>query len=1179
MNKRIVLIDREETKDYARYYGSGLGNDIYVLDVLDAIDPQKKMEILTLGEGDAAMLVGAKPFTYLKQYYHFGVRSENYFDCSKLFRLSIEGGAFIKEVLEFPGKSVIDSFMSPEFTVKVEFPGVHKGILHTFEEAMGYIDYLDKLPLDTYIGLDYEASGMPLDKWFELSGVSIATTKIVGFISFTDIRHTTSPENYNKLLKRLGEFIMKRMTHIVVYNMQYEYQVSHRMLGIDAYDLLDASVVNIVEGYHLKKYSLKWTGQRVLGVNVWDAEFDRISDLVDQMLFRIEGKTKKDQHKILRVDKNTFDQTPEWAELMKRYSKYEAEFRALILEYWGNAFMCIPSEILGFYCNLDAFYTLMIWLKEKPKYQDDCWDAFLNNIRLGCRLMSGGLYIDEPLRLKYDHYAHQQMAWGITYCAMARCYMKIKKHESLAGSTKRYKPITLRLIQDGDFYNGNITEITKNLLLKNLDTMDSTATGLNEGGVLMKYGPEFADFFVGSLKDSMAEIKFKGKIDDTVARKKKLISTLSGKLAPFLGLDKLKIGPKTLELEKLYYYQRAYNELKKVTEKQLPDINHIPDTIYAFGQKFNLLGYSSYVSDNYFKCKSPIENDELVRDYYNLYKTETSYLAALSESTNQLTDTSHFYETRGITNIVDGLNEFGRYFTNYFNTGELGIYPEKMYTLFNDFYTNGVSKTGAIMDEVKNMWIDFKGYNAQSTYFPGLNNDFLEYEKKFDPSDYDNSLFFMRKFTLNYLLYKKYAKIDSTYIGDTGMFKKNNKIVLEDERHIPIREVDPTEPGAIEKCFVHYEVMSKSSKRWSSGFHTIISHSDLKNCITVPPTRNEDGSLNYGGGDYVLSYFDISSAEVKSAGFASADPGLIEKFNEGVDIYIYTAKLYYGEDGWNALDKKRKKKVRKQFKTVFLGILYGLGKNSLAQRLECSVQEAENIIQSVYKAFPKLREYVDRQGNYPIEHDGYINTYLGDTLRLVEWTNYLPKAKSDRERNNIIARIKRLGVNLPVQGGTSTIMSKGFFNNIRVSIQEGWKNPLQPIITVHDSNTNIVPTEKIFDMRKFYDKNYTMYLKGVRPHIMLLFDLLVGTAYEYAKTLEQIDDDTIQFTGDCTSLLKLYDKIMNCKKLKVECNMTREELVNGRKMITDPMQRFIMENGCSLEKDVSTVDIRFHRVR
>lgn len=132
-----------------------------------------------------------------------------------------------------------------------------------------------------------------------------------------------------------------------------------------------------------------------------------------------------------------------------------------------------------------------------------------------------------------------------------------------------------------------------------------------------------------------------------------------------------------------------------------------------------------------------------------------------------------------------------------------------------------------------------------------------------------------------------------------------------------------------------------------------------------------------------------------------------------------------------------------------MGVLYGLGKNSLAARLDSSVEEAENIIQSLYKSFPKLREYVESQGQYPLDHDGYINTMLGDKLRLVEYYDYLPKAKDQREAQNIIARIKRLGVNLPIQGGTSTIMASGFFNNIRSSIKDGWKQPLQPIITVH----------------------------------------------------------------------------------------------------------------------------------
>lgn len=99
-----------------------------------------------------------------------------------------------------------------------------------------------------------------------------------------------------------------------------------------------------------------------------------------------------------------------------------------------------------------------------------------------------------------------------------------------------------------------------------------------------------------------------------------------------------------------------------------------------------------------------------------------------------------------------------------------------------------------------------------------------------------------------------------------------------------------------------------------------------------------------------------------------------------------------------------------------MGVLYGLGKKSLAERLEASVEEAENIIQSLYKSFPQLRHYVESQGKYPMEHNGYINTMLGDKLRLREYYEFLPKAKTKSERNNIIARIERLGVNLPIQG-------------------------------------------------------------------------------------------------------------------------------------------------------------------
>ena len=49
---------------------------------------------------------------------------------------------------------------------------------------------------------------------------------------------------------------------------------------------------------------------------------------------------------------------------------------------------------------------------------------------------------------------------------------------------------------------------------------------------------------------------------------------------------------------------------------------------------------------------------------------------------------------------------------------------------------------------------------------------------------------------------------------------------------------------------------------------------------------------------------------------ASLDEGLISKFNAGEDIYIYSAQLYLGEEGWNKLSKKEQKTWRKKFKTI-----------------------------------------------------------------------------------------------------------------------------------------------------------------------------------------------------------------------------------------------------------------------
>lgn len=868
MNRRIVLIDPAETPVYATYWGAGLGTEIYLTTDLDKLNPDECKKLLSIGEGDAALLVGGGSYKYFaeKSGLHFGIRSENWSDCVKLDRLSIEGGGYVKVIDEFPAREIIDLFMSSEFTRDMDFSWFKSKVIHDFQSAMRFLDWLDSLPEEEDIALDYESSGLALDKWFELSGLSLCNRNFGAFISLTDIRHNNTKEEYDVLMKRIGCILEKRQSHIVVYNSMFEQAVSHRMFGVYLYNLIDASVYNILDGENLKRYSLKWTAQRILHAKVWDTEFDWISDIIDSMLYTEEGKLKREKHKVLKVDSaESLEKTDEWKLLCSRYPEYKDEFKALILEYF-NGFMAVPSEILGKYCNLDAFYTLMIHEVGKQKYSPEAIRTFMDNNRLGSILHNCGLYIDEPFRLAYAKECKEMMLWGIVYCATSRCYIKMEKHSKKMANIEKYSSIAKRLLYANKFFNGDPILITKDILVNNVDELDTYELGVNEGKLLMEYGPEFAEKFMEYTREAMEECEMiklykktgqkvlKKKIDNTVGGKKKLIQLLSQKLIPLIGLDKIKINEKHIELEKYLYYERAYEELRRISSTQLNDINNIPQEIYAFGRKFtDLEELSNYISDEYFKSRSSQENDTICLEFAELYKPESSYLASMFESVQQLNNAEKFYEELGIKTIEDAYLHFSKNIEAFCNgvPAEQTDYPEKVYRLALQFY-----KTPGC-DQMKEVWSNFNGYIAQEQFFSYVTDQYLDYCKPFEPTDLGNRFFFMRKLVISYLLNKKYAKVLSTYVE--GMMG-SGKWIIEDEYHFPIREADPSEPGAIKKCFSSYEVNLKSSKRWSGPFHTLPSHLNVKNCVTTP--YHYDANGNKIEEDFIETYYDISSAEV-----------------------------------------------------------------------------------------------------------------------------------------------------------------------------------------------------------------------------------------------------------------------------------------------------------------------------
>ena len=76
--------------------------------------------------------------------------------------------------------------------------------------------------------------------------------------------------------------------------------------------------------------------------------------------------------------------------------------------------------------------------------------------------------------------------------------------------------------------------------------------------------------------------------------------------------------------------------------------------------------------------------------------------------------------------------------------------------------------------------------------------------------------------------------------------------------------------------------------------------------------------------------------------------------------------------------------------------------------------------------------------------------------------------------------------------------------------------------------------------------------------------------------MKMIDDNTIEFTGNAYSMIRMYDRIMRCKDFKVECSVRREDLIPN--FVNHPIDRFIREKGTNIVKDLSSYTVQFKRV-
>lgn len=135
------------------------------------------------------------------------------------------------------------------------------------------------------------------------------------------------------------------------------------------------------------------------------------------------------------------------------------------------------------------------------------------------------------------------------------------------------------------------------------------------------------------------------------------------------------------------------------------------------------------------------------------------------------------------------------------------------------------------------------------------------------------------------------------------------------------------------------------------------------------------------GGDY-------SAQEPRIAAHLSQDKEMIKAFKEGKDLYVAMASIVYNlpydeckEFRSDGTVNKAGKERRSSVKAILLGILYGKGIPAIAEDLNVSVKKAQEIYDSVLKAYPGLQDLMDESQGMAREL-GYVETAWGRKRRL-----------------------------------------------------------------------------------------------------------------------------------------------------------------------------------------------------
>jgi DNA polymerase-1 len=204
---------------------------------------------------------------------------------------------------------------------------------------------------------------------------------------------------------------------------------------------------------------------------------------------------------------------------------------------------------------------------------------------------------------------------------------------------------------------------------------------------------------------------------------------------------------------------------------------------------------------------------------------------------------------------------------------------------------------------------------------------------------------------------------------------------------------------------------------------------------------------------WTLLAADYVQIELRILASMSGDEALTQDFIDGKDIHTATAARVFHISP-DAVDRDQRRKA----KEVNYGIPYGVSPWGLAQRLRCSVQEAQALIEQYQRTYPDVSRYLVEQVE-KAQAQGYVETLLGRR-------RYVPTINSRNRIERSFA--ERVAVNMPIQGTQADMIKIAMVNIQRRMKAEQRRSRM--LLQVHDELIFEVPPEEESAMRALVEE-------------------------------------------------------------------------------------------------------------